>query len=113
MHSWEVLGEILQVAGDHYGEMLIDIGMYPPLPLTNRPCRPAMHKNVRYDCRVIILGRRIVLIRPKLYLANSGIYRESRWFSEWTRLRHVEDYHLPLFIQSITGQVQPGVSIVV
>lgn len=63
-----------------------------------------IHKNVRYDCRVIITDGKVVLIRPKLYLANSGNYKEARWFSVWTRLRQVENFYLPVEIQQITGQ---------
>ena len=46
-----------------------------------------MHKNVRYNCRVIFYNRQILLIRPKLYLAMDGNYREMRWFTPWTKLR--------------------------
>lgn len=49
--------------------------------------RPVMHKNVRYNCRVIFYNRQILLIRPKLYLAMDGNYREMRWFTPWTKLR--------------------------
>jgi NAD+ synthase (glutamine-hydrolysing) len=31
-----------------------------------------------YNCRVLILNGRILLIRPKLALANDGNYRETR-----------------------------------
>jgi predicted amidohydrolase len=34
---------------------------------------------VLYNCRVLLLNQRIVLIRPKLHLANDGNYRETRW----------------------------------
>ena len=50
-------------------------------------CRPVMHKNVRYNCRVIFYNRQILLIRPKLYLAMDGNYREMRWFTPWSKLR--------------------------
>ena len=32
-------------------------------------------------------------------------YRETRWFTAWKKLRHVEDLYLPRMIQEITGQV--------
>lgn len=48
-----------------------------------------MHRNVRYNCRVIFLNRKILLIRPKMALANEGNYRELRWFTPWTRSRMV------------------------
>lgn len=31
--------------------------------------------------------RRILLIRPKMALANEGNYRELRWFTPWSRTR--------------------------
>eukprot|EP00392_Amoebophrya_sp_AT5.2_P017574 g17955.t1 len=35
-------------------------------------------------------------IRPKMYLANDGNYRETRWFTEWHGdLQAVETYYLP------------------
>eukprot|EP01035_Chromulina_nebulosa_P025859 gene25859-33799_t len=46
---------------------------------------PIMHNNVRYNCRVFILNRQIVLIRPKIYLADDGNYREKRFFASWDR----------------------------
>ncbi|XP_056134821.1 glutamine-dependent NAD(+) synthetase isoform X2 [Lampris incognitus] len=65
---------------------------------------PIMHHNVRYNCRVLFLNRKILLIRPKMLLANHGIYREFRWFSPWNQLRRVEEYFLPRMIQEVTGQ---------
>ncbi len=53
---------------------------------------------------MIIFNGRILLIRPKLYLANSGNYRESRWFSCWQRRQQIESHPLPESIQLITGQ---------
>ncbi|XP_017763320.1 PREDICTED: glutamine-dependent NAD(+) synthetase [Eufriesea mexicana] len=90
LHSWEVLATILKssVAED----MLIDVGM------------PVMHKNVTYNCRVAFLNRRILLIRPKMQMCEDGNYRESRWFSPWTKERTVEDYFLPRMISQITNQ---------
>lgn len=43
--------------------ILLDIGM------------PVIHKSVRYNCRIWILNRKIIGIRPKLFLANDGNYR--------------------------------------
>lgn len=66
--------------------------------------RPVMHKSVKYNCRVIIAEGKIVLIRPKIFLANDGNYRELRFFTPWTT-RKVEQYYLPRMISKITGQV--------
>ncbi|MCS5610256.1 MAG: hypothetical protein NZ961_07560, partial [Candidatus Poribacteria bacterium] len=90
LHAWESFAEII---GDDLTEgILCDIGI------------PIMHKNVRYNCRIFVLNRKILLIRPKLSLANDGNYRESRWFTAWHHTRSVEDYHLPRIIREITNQ---------
>jgi predicted amidohydrolase len=36
--------------------------------------RPILHKNVPYNCRVIIYNGKILLIRPKMWMANDGNY---------------------------------------
>ncbi|XP_058256912.1 glutamine-dependent NAD(+) synthetase isoform X2 [Hemibagrus wyckioides] len=66
---------------------------------------PVMHHNVRYNCRVLFLNKKILLIRPKMLLANYGNNREFRWFSPWSKPRCVEEYFLPRMIQDVTGQV--------
>ncbi|KAG0244155.1 glutamine-dependent NAD(+) synthetase [Actinomortierella wolfii] len=91
LHSWEVLAQIL--TSKEAQDILLDVGM------------PVMHKNVKYNCRVVILNGKILLIRPKLFLANDGNYREMRWFTPWTKYRQVEDFYLPRMIQSVTGQI--------
>ncbi|KAJ3217723.1 glutamine-dependent NAD(+) synthetase [Dinochytrium kinnereticum] len=67
--------------------------------------RPVMHYGVKYNCRVIFYNKRILLIRPKMFLANDGNYRELRWFSPWMKTKRVEDFVLPTAIQSVCGQV--------
>ena len=89
-HSWECLAEILK--GDLTEGMLCDIGM------------PVMHKNVRYNCRILVLDRKIVLIIPKPILAADGNYREMRWFAAWQHSKTLEDFYLPRMIREITGQ---------
>ncbi|KAG0007070.1 glutamine-dependent NAD(+) synthetase [Modicella reniformis] len=91
LHSWEVLGQIL--SSKEAEGMLLDVGM------------PVMHKNVKYNCRIIISNQKILLIRPKMFMANDGNYREPRWFTPWAKYRLTEEYHLPRMIQKITGQV--------
>ncbi|KAJ3017069.1 glutamine-dependent NAD(+) synthetase [Thoreauomyces humboldtii] len=90
LHSWEVLAKLL--AADVCQDMLIDVGM------------PVAHKNVKYNCRVIFLNKKVLLIRPKMFLANDGNYREMRWFAAWQKLRTVEDFYLPRIISEITKQ---------
>ena len=89
-HAWESFAEI--IGNDLTEGILCDIGM------------PIMHKNVRYNCRIFVLDRKILLIRPKLFLANDGNYREPRWFTAWHHTRSIEDYHLPRIIREITNQ---------
>ncbi|XP_075401339.1 glutamine-dependent NAD(+) synthetase isoform X2 [Tenrec ecaudatus] len=90
LHSFQVLAALL--ASPLTEDIICDVGM------------PVMHRNVRYNCRVIFLNRKILLIRPKMALANEGNYRELRWFSPWSRSRHVEEYFLPRMIQDLTKQ---------
>ncbi|TPX77966.1 hypothetical protein CcCBS67573_g00745 [Chytriomyces confervae] len=90
MHAWEVLADIL--ADKELHGIVCDVGM------------PIMHKNVRYNCRVIFKDSEIFLIRPKLFLANDGNYREMRWFTAWTKTREVETFSLPPIITAVTKQ---------
>ncbi|KAK4886603.1 hypothetical protein RN001_002874 [Aquatica leii] len=90
LHSWEVLLDLL--ASPICRDMLIDVGM------------PIMHKNVAYNCRVVFLNKKIILIRPKLRVCDQGNYRESRWFSEWKKERQTEDHYLPRIITAVSGQ---------
>uniref|UniRef100_A0A8D0HBE5 Glutamine-dependent NAD(+) synthetase n=1 Tax=Sphenodon punctatus TaxID=8508 RepID=A0A8D0HBE5_SPHPU len=90
LHSFQVLAKLLESPATQ--DIICDVGM------------PFMHKNVRYNCRVIFLNKKILLIRPKMILANAGNYRELRWFTPWSRRRHVEEYFLPRMIQEVTGQ---------
>lgn len=36
--------------------------------------------------RIIALDGKIILIRPKLWLANEGNYHETRYFDAWSTL---------------------------
>ncbi|KAI9017590.1 hypothetical protein BC832DRAFT_572628 [Gaertneriomyces semiglobifer] len=90
LHSWEVFAKLINE--EACKDMLIDVGM------------PVIHKNVKYNCRVIFLNKKIILIRPKMHLANDGNYREMRWFASWAKVRTTEDYYLPRMIQEVTGQ---------
>ncbi|XP_054580848.1 glutamine-dependent NAD(+) synthetase [Eptesicus fuscus] len=90
LHSLQVLAALLEAPVTQ--DILCDVGM------------PVMHRNVRYNCRVIFLNRRILLIRPKMALANEGNYRELRWFTPWSRSRQTEEYFLPRMIQDVTKQ---------
>lgn len=50
------------------------------------------------------LNKKILLIRPKIFLANDGNYREMRYFVGWGRTKYVEEYYLPRSIVAITHQ---------
>mmetsp|Transcript_44331 Transcript_44331/g.43020 ORF Transcript_44331/g.43020 Transcript_44331/m.43020 type:complete len:416 (+) Transcript_44331:263-1510(+) len=65
---------------------------------------PIHHKNTLYNCRVICLNQKILLIRPKLNLADGNNYREARWFTPWLKPRAVEEFYLNNTIAQITGQ---------
>jgi NAD+ synthase (glutamine-hydrolysing) len=65
---------------------------------------PVVHRGVRYNCRVFLLNRQIVLIRPKMALAIDGNYREERWFAAWQHRAHIESHSLPPCIRLLTGQ---------
>ncbi|EHA8589002.1 putative Glutamine-dependent NAD(+) synthetase [Cocos nucifera] len=90
MHSWECLKDIL--SGDWTENILCSIGM------------PIIHESVRYNCQVFCLNRRIVMIRPKMCLANDGNYREFRWFSAWAFKDKLIDFQLPTDIAEAISQ---------
>uniref|UniRef100_A0A8C0YA68 Glutamine-dependent NAD(+) synthetase n=1 Tax=Cyprinus carpio carpio TaxID=630221 RepID=A0A8C0YA68_CYPCA len=90
LHCFQVLKSLMESPLTQ--DIICDVGM------------PVMHHNVRYNCRVIFLNKKILLIRPKMLLANYGNNREFRWFSPWSRPRYVEEYFLPRMIQDLTGQ---------
>lgn len=72
--------------------MLIDVGM------------PIQHRNVAYNCRVAFLNKKILFIRPKLTNCDDGCYRETRWFSPWTKRFIAEEFFLPRMISDQIGQ---------
>jgi len=90
LHSWECLAKILEHPDCQ--DIICDVGM------------PVRHRNVRYNARVIFLNKKILLIRPKKYLANDGNYREMRYFSPYLKERIIEDYYLESVVGDITGQ---------
>ncbi|THH10944.1 hypothetical protein EW146_g8214 [Bondarzewia mesenterica] len=92
LHSWEVLAKI--IASEDVTDIVCDIGM------------PVVHKNVIYNCRVIIHNKKVLMIRPKMWLANDGNYRELRYFTPWQKHRQWEDHYLPRIIQAVTGQTK-------
>ena len=65
---------------------------------------PVFKDGSLYNCRVLLLNKKIIAIRPKTRLANNGNYRESRWFTPWTNANEVTCFHLPPIICRVTGQ---------
>jgi NAD+ synthase (glutamine-hydrolysing) len=89
-HSWQTLAEIL-ADKELTHDILCDIGM------------PVHYNNTLYNCRVLCLNQKILLIRPKLFLAGGNNYREGRWFTPWQHSELVQ-YKLQESISSIAGQ---------
>lgn len=90
MHCWEAVADLL--SGPWTDGLLTDVGM------------PVVHRNVRYNCRIFLLDRKVLFIRPKLALADDGNYRESRWFTAWQHRNELHDYYLPRTVAERTGQ---------
>ena len=95
-HSWMSVAKILE--GDVTNDILCEIGA------------PVLHRGVPYNCRLWIVDRKIIGIRPKMFMANDGNYREMRYFTPWQPDRSesafgpLEDFTLPASVQAITGQ---------
>lgn len=87
MHSWQCIAELI-ASGDS-DDMLLDIGA------------PVLYRGVPYNCRILILNREILLIRPKVVLANDGNYVEPRWFAKWERSRRMERFALPSYVRDV------------
>ena len=85
-HCWEMLAQIIDASPD---DMMIDVG----LPVTLR--------GVRYNCRLVYINKRIVLIRPKTVLANDHNYREQRWFTGYKSNGEVDSIELPKCVQKV------------
>ena len=85
-HSLESLAEILPLTND----ILCTIGC------------PIIYNNTRYNCVVVCVNSRIVLIRPKMIMADDGNYRERRFFSSW-KSRDIVNFELPAALRKITG----------
>ncbi|CAD7956750.1 unnamed protein product [Amoebophrya sp. A25] len=81
-HSWECLADLLCSPENLTDDILCDFGL------------PALHRDVVYNCRVYCLNGQVLAVRPKMYLANDGNYRETRFFTEW-HTDGVETFYLP------------------
>lgn len=81
-HAWEVIARICEDEALTSG-VVADVGA------------PATKDGVRYNCRVFIVDGKIAFVRPKRALADDGNYRESRWFTAWTKTNAVETFEVP------------------
>lgn len=97
-HSWEVIAEIIQ--HPQCQDIIIDLGL------------PVSHRGNSFNARVVVLNKRILAVRPKIWLCNDGNYREMRYFTAWQR-RLVETYRLPDVITDIAGQQETVIGDVV
>ena len=94
------------------------------LPVSHEYRTAIIFGRTKHSSSVIFYNRKIILIRPKMWLANGvypsrdsdwgqwltfasstdGNYREMRHFTPWQRPREVEDYYLEQIVGKITGQ---------
>ncbi|KAG5041561.1 hypothetical protein JHK85_014037 [Glycine max] len=89
-HSWECLKDLL--IGNWTDGIVCSFGM------------PVIKASERYNCQVLCLNRKILIIRPKMCLANDGNYRELRWFTAWKQRDQLIDFQLPPQISKAIGQ---------
>ncbi|WCJ26567.1 Glutamine-dependent NAD(+) synthetase [Euphorbia peplus] len=80
-HSWECLKEIL--IGEWTDGILCSIGM------------PIIKGSERYNCQVLCMNRKIIMVRPKMRLANADYFMEFRWFKAWQMSDKLVDFELP------------------
>lgn len=69
---------------------------------------PVIHGGVKYNTMIFIANNEIILIRPKINLADDGNYREARWFTTWSK-NQIEIFDLPDFPQK---SVPIGIAII-
>jgi NAD+ synthase (glutamine-hydrolysing) len=85
-HCWESLVELLEKGASD--DLVCDFGM------------PVLYHGVRYNCRILCYNRQILLVRPKTALADSGNYRESRYFTAYRKTSNKqEELLLPISVQ--------------
>lgn len=89
-HAWDCLKQIL--AGDWTDGILCSFGM------------PVIRESERYNCQVLCMNRKIIMIRPKMWLANDGNYRELRWFTAWKQKYQLVDFQLPPHVAEALSQ---------
>ena len=98
-HSFQSLAQLL--SGGHTDGILVDVGL------------PLLHRGVRYNCRALCLDGRVLLIRPKMSLADDGNYREGRWFTPWSESRGLETFVLPPVVAAVHGQQSAPIGVAI
>ena len=58
---------------------------------------PVIHRGAAYNCKLILYNQKIVFMRPKIFMADGGNYRESRYFTVYNPKKggHLEQFLLP------------------
>lgn len=90
LHSWEVLRDLIE--HDDCQDILLDVGM------------PVLHLSCLFNCRVLVRNRKILYIRPKMSLANDGLFREMRYFTPWQERGKWVYYQLPQALREFADQ---------
>ncbi|KAH8875845.1 Glutamine-dependent NAD(+) synthetase [Schistosoma japonicum] len=95
-HSWQCIAKILEETSRNVDmqDIVCDIGM------------PILLGGVAYNCRTVLLNGTVLLIRPKLVLADEGLHRESRWFTPWPHHQRTIDFELPEIIRKVAKNSQ-------
>ena len=65
---------------------------------------PILFNQTLYNCIIYIYSNNILLIRPKKVLCSNGNYRETRYFTPWTKNKIIYDFNLPTNISKIHKQ---------
>jgi NAD+ synthase (glutamine-hydrolysing) len=94
-HCWESLALLLERGATD--DLLCDFGM------------PVLYGGVRYNCRILCHNRKILLVRPKIALADGGNYRESRYFTAYrpsSSTSNSETLLLPTEFSKTFGQTE-------
>lgn len=89
VHCWQSLVRLLD--SDLSDDFMFDVGM------------PVTFSGMRLNCRVVCLNRQIILIRPKMCLAEDGNYREMRYFTAWQSMS-VSRFTLPQVVTNANKQ---------
>ena len=89
-HSWQILSSIILTGLTE--NILCDFGI------------PVEHNGVFYNCRILVFNSKIILIRPKMAMADDGNYREVHWFSAWKKGFFLEDFIHPANIADALKQ---------